>query len=291
MYEDYNNNKGVDLDPTRLLEVLSDAKEIGVKAVEITGGGEPTLHPCFKEIMRFIKNNFEFGVVTNGSRLMERKIMDSIVGASWLRLSLDASTASMHSKIHGIGRRHHIWDSIIIAASTFNQISRDTILGYSFVVTNDNIEEIVEATIYARMNLFDNIRFSSFYSPSGPMIEEKNRDRVLELLLEAKELETQTFKVFTFAERVKDVYDDVKTELCYYSSLVGIISATGEVYPCCAMKNMSEHKMGNIYNESLVDIFDRQKVRNTKLCPPCWMSGKNEMVEYVLKPQLHANFP
>lgn len=292
MYEDYNEYSEAEQEVGRILELLDEAKELGVKAVEITGGGEPTLYSSFVKVMEKIRENFEFSVVTNGSTLMRKEIMESMIGASWIRLSLDASSSQMHSNVHGLNRKSHIFSNIVKAATTFKKMSPRTILGYSFIVMNNNFKEIIKATRIARRSSFDNIRFSAYYSPNGSTIEEKNIVSILDSLNDAEEFwTTETFKVFTFAERIRDIYKEKKTKFCYYSCLVGVISATGIVYPCCAMKNMPEHRIGDIYESSLSDIYRKQKIMTTESCPPCWMNKKNDTIEYMLKPQLHTNFP
>ncbi len=46
---DYNPNRKLSWE--KVQEVLGDCCEMGVKAVTFTGGGEPTVHPRFQEIV------------------------------------------------------------------------------------------------------------------------------------------------------------------------------------------------------------------------------------------------
>ena len=66
----------------------------GLLAIILIGGGEPTLHKNFEEIVRYIKSKgLQLGIVTNGSRLSKvAAIADLLGNEDWLRLSLDAGT-------------------------------------------------------------------------------------------------------------------------------------------------------------------------------------------------------
>ena len=52
----------------KVFQALESFKAIGVTGVEFTGGGEPSIHPHFKEIVQYAKDlGFSLGICTNGS--------------------------------------------------------------------------------------------------------------------------------------------------------------------------------------------------------------------------------
>lgn len=58
---------GTFIDYKELIEILKIYKKLGLKEIGITGG-EPTLHPEFSRILRFILKNFPFvELITNGT--------------------------------------------------------------------------------------------------------------------------------------------------------------------------------------------------------------------------------
>lgn len=62
-------------------------KEHGLKSVMITGGGEPTSHPQFNELVSWLKNEkLDIGLVTNGTLGKAVKDWDSF---TWVRASLN----------------------------------------------------------------------------------------------------------------------------------------------------------------------------------------------------------
>ena len=72
-----------------VLKALDSFRAIGVTGVEFTGGGEPSIHPDFKKIVRYAKDlGFSLGICTNGARFgKDRPIKKDIVELfDWVRL-------------------------------------------------------------------------------------------------------------------------------------------------------------------------------------------------------------
>jgi len=83
----------------RAIEVLHELKDLGVKAIEWTGGGSIECHPCYKEILRESSElGFENGMVTNGT-LLDNEAIDIMKDFAWVRFSLDANKPDTYNKI------------------------------------------------------------------------------------------------------------------------------------------------------------------------------------------------
>ena len=65
----------------KVFQALESFKAIGVTGVEFTGGGEPSIHPHFKEIVHYAKDlGFSLGICTNAARFgLDRPIKKDIV--------------------------------------------------------------------------------------------------------------------------------------------------------------------------------------------------------------------
>lgn len=76
------------------LSVIQDyvikLKKHGLRAVILTGGGEPTLYPQFNELVRWLKEkqNLSVALITNGTKtdLVDNSVWDMF---SWVRISLN----------------------------------------------------------------------------------------------------------------------------------------------------------------------------------------------------------
>jgi pyruvate-formate lyase-activating enzyme len=86
-----NRDMGDRLPTEKVKQALNSFKKIGITGIEFTGGGEPTLHPDFEEIVKYTHElGFKIGICTNGARLgKERKIKQDIIKLfSWVRLGM-----------------------------------------------------------------------------------------------------------------------------------------------------------------------------------------------------------
>jgi len=92
-------NVGDKLDKDIAFRILGEMKEMDVKALEITGGGEPLLNSNWKDIVRKAKDlGFEISLVTNGTCLDDEGI-ELIKDFEWVRFSIDAVTDKTYFKI------------------------------------------------------------------------------------------------------------------------------------------------------------------------------------------------
>jgi MoaA/NifB/PqqE/SkfB family radical SAM enzyme len=289
--EDYLTNPSIDLDIDAFKRALLEDEDGILKAVQITGGGEPTIHPRFAEITRFIIDRFEMGMVTNGSMLHKDEILNSLIGSKWIRISVDASTKEMYEKVHGCNCGN-AFDNLGMIVKRFKTFSPDTILGFSFVISDLNYREITHAAMLARILGFDNIRFSGDIALEGTRIDPKFLGSIYHDLTEAKKEENESFRVFLMKERTTNAFFEDRPPNCFYAMLIGVITATGEMYHCCQRKNLSGSRMGSIYERSMTDIYRSQDLIYVKDCVPCWMDAKNHLLEYFYtEDPLHANFP
>lgn len=290
MYDVYMQTRSASLELEPLKKFLLEGKVRGLKAIEITGGGEPTLYPHFVELMHFIREHFEFALVTNGSNLYKSEILEATVGATWVRVSVDSGDRNIHATIHKV--KEDVFDSLLVHSMKLKEISPQTTLGFSFVVTLQNYKSITDAARVAKNFGFDNIRFSSLYTKENiPSLSYVAND-VYILLDEAGKLGDSDFTVFTFRERVKDIYHMARPDKCYYSLVVGVIAANGDVFKCCALKNEVIGRIGSIYEQNYDDIFASRELINVSTCPPCWMDEKNRNMTYFISENpRHVNFP
>lgn len=90
------------MDTDRLLEIPAFAREWGVEAVQVTGGGEPTLHPAFDDFLAaLVLQNVRWSLITNGTRIstMNAELIGS--RASWCGVSVDAGTSATWAAVKG----------------------------------------------------------------------------------------------------------------------------------------------------------------------------------------------
>lgn len=84
-YRDTHNRISLD----KIKNYVLDLKEFGLKAVILTGGGEPTLYKEFNELVDWLHSqNLSIGLITNGtqSKKIDKKVLKYF---SWVRVSIN----------------------------------------------------------------------------------------------------------------------------------------------------------------------------------------------------------
>ncbi len=291
---DWNDNDEMPRD--MMFRVIKELKEMGVKAIEWTGGGEPTLHPIHKDIFREGERlEFEQALVTNGT-MLDNEDFEIIKKFEWVRFSIDAATSETYEKM----KETDLFDTAIRNMKRLLEMrDKDCIVGFSFIVCRENYKEILAATKMAKDMGCDNIRFSLAMTPSRETLFENIWDDCLAELHLAKSEETKDFRVFEFSNRINMLARDILSDYCGYHHFVGVIGSNGSIYPCCKLKCNNRFNLGNLKNHSFKEIWmgyrRRQFIRKiSKGCPfDCWMTSKNKFISYLLKKKedvRHVNF-
>ena len=95
------NNKD-SLPRDKMMEILNNFKEMGVKAVTYSGGGEPLIYPYIEEtLQKTLENNINLSIITNGQKLNEKRA-ELLTQAKWVRVSGDSINAKLFNKIRRI---------------------------------------------------------------------------------------------------------------------------------------------------------------------------------------------
>lgn len=199
-------------DIKKTIDILQDN---GLLSVILLGGGEPTLHKDFGEIINYLKDrDIQTGIVTNGARL--DKIIDVaklLREKDWVRISLDASREKTFRDAHR-PRTNVTLHQILNKAKKLKGINPLASLGYSFVIVweglkinghklTPNIDEIVEATELAREHSFNYISFK----PCLIRLEGSQKESLLHQVGKDEE-ETIRKKIAVNLQKAKDTADD-----------------------------------------------------------------------------------
>jgi hypothetical protein len=159
-------NTGPKYSGDNVLATIDTLADRGLCSVILIGGGEPTLHPKFAEIVRHIKaRGLELGLVTHGGHAHKIvEVADQFQSTDWVRFSIDAATNETYQDIHfgQAGKKPRNTLAEILANGRAIKDANPAIqLGYSYVVVppgqeyhgrrlRDNIDEIPGAAANAR---------------------------------------------------------------------------------------------------------------------------------------------
>ena len=296
-----NNNPSRMIPYTKTLEILDDFSEMGVKAVQFTGGGEPTVHPKHEDIFRAaLDRQLDVGLVSNGVRLTSNTI-ELLLDAQWTRFSIDAATPESYSKIKGVSPKifHKAWSNVELLVKRRAQAASDLIIGIGFVVTKENWHEVRECAQMAKALGVDNIRLSAVFQPDDAAYFKDFHAEASVLCKQCEELDDGRFRVFNlFGDRLSDLRQQSPDySFCGYQQFTGYIGADLNVYRCCVHSYNKRGLLGSLANTRFKDFwFSEEKKRlidkfDASLCERCQFNGKNRTILYAIgNNPSHVNF-
>ncbi len=285
----------------KALEIIDDCAELGVQAIQFTGGGEPTLHQGFPEAFsRVFGHGMKAALVTNGVLL--GTMLTVAVEAEWVRFSLDAATKDTYCSIRRVHWSH--WEkaknSLTALRLLRDKLGRPCQIGVGFVVTPDNWREVYDAAKLAKYLGADNFRISAQFSQEDEKLFERFHAEAAKLAKEAENLTDERFTVYNrFSDRLADLVDgSPKDSLCGYQFFTTYIGADLNVYRCCGYAYNERGLVGSLVNQRFKDFwmsqarFDNQMNFDGRGCERCQFRKQNSALAYALnpEPQMHEAF-
>jgi MoaA/NifB/PqqE/SkfB family radical SAM enzyme len=301
--EDYLSNQNFDerqmLSYDKIIETLDCFVEMGVKAVQYTGGGEPLVHPRIKDILReTFKRGLEVSLVTNGMAL-DDELCDILGDAAWVRVSVDCSSPDVYSFIRKVPNK--MFDRTINNIKNLVKHRRTSIIGVGFVVEKENFHQIYDAAKLFKLLGVDNFRISAAFTPMGFEYFSTFLDEAKKLAKQAEGLSDDKFTVFNlFGDRVSDTFEGVQDySFCPIKELLSYIGADYKVYTCCTLAYNDKGYIGSIKDLTFKEVWEGEQKTNmfachdpSKMCKhPCMYKNKNDFINYCTKPNArHVNY-
>jgi MoaA/NifB/PqqE/SkfB family radical SAM enzyme len=246
------------------------------------GGGEPTLHPDFPELVKKARSlGFEVGIVTNGSCLLKPGLAEALARwASYVRVSIDGPTPETHHRIHG----SQDFDDIVAGVKQLMSLrhARHPVVGLSFAMDYPMIPVIPQAIALGEKLDVDYVLIRP------PFFEEVGRTSTM-TLTQAAELRQalgvaaqphtgsmdvlvgtwigdaewsakQTVNLDPLGRRDHQFRTDLPVEhrlgVCWASPLLAVIAADGQVYGCCNLRFLDDWSFGRVDYERGITLSD-----------------------------------
>jgi len=244
----------------------------GLLSVILIGGGEPTLHKKFEEIVHYIKSKkLQVGIVTNGSRLEK---IEAVVGElrekDWIRISIDAAGEGTFKDLH-LPKTQVTLHRILENAKKVKEKNPAISLGYSFVIIwegvevnghklSSNLHEIKRSVELAREFSFDYVSFKpclirwsesqreTLLKNVGKAEEDKIIDDIKRYLSEAKRFAGKQIKILE-SSNLKAILnqetDRIKRQprRCHMQFFRTVVTPFG-IFHCPAFRGVKEARIG-----------------------------------------------
>jgi len=241
----------------KIMEILNDFKDMGVKAITYSGGGEPLIYPYIEEALeKTLENKIESSIITNGQNLNGKKA-ELLSQAEWVRISTDTNDSRTFRKIRN--RPRGWFFEIMENIRNFAKIKKpDCVLGIYFTVHKRNFDQIYNSAKFYKDLGVNNIKFTPMYEPNNLEAYHAGfKNKAIEQLQKAKELENENFKIhdvyesdFELAKTPKRNYSQ-----CPIIQTVPVIGADCAVYFCHDKTYTRDGILGHIKDQSFKDLW------------------------------------
>lgn len=231
------------IDADRFVRWLSQAKAAGAESLEFSGGGEPTLHPQFREIfMRACTMGYKMGIITHACNPMPY-LDEMVLRFSYMRCGLDAATVETHDAIKRNKRKgywfHQAIENIETAVGLRDCLKdpKPFTVGIKVVLNSINQHELIPMIKMAENLRVDYIQIKYEHSSDHSL----SPDHLNSLQAMADQ---QAFNGHT---RVMcNLSHQRATVKCFMSPIHTVVTATGKILQCCFFES---RPIGTIYQE------------------------------------------
>lgn len=285
------------MNPHRLIptekanEILTDAAALGVKAVQFTGGGEPTVHPEHIRIFAHAQElGLETALVSNGVIL--RKGWEEVYSRmAWIRISLDAGSPGTYATVRRTPSSHYwqVLSNIGWIASAVEGTS--CLLGVGYVVTPENYKEIEQGVDAARQSGAAYIRLSASFTRDYDAPYRAIYGDIQQRIKNARAaFECSAFRVIDlFGERIEDLKQHAPDyQFCGYQQFNTFVGGDLKVYRCCNTAYTDHGLVGDLKDKAFADFFASPEKHeayasfDARSCEVCQFNGKNRVINYLV---------
>lgn len=226
--------------------------------VTLEGGGEPTLHPDFKDIVEFADvNGVDLGLITNGTV----DISDIINKFKWIRVSLDAGNPEEYE----IEKGRDMFAKVMENLGQYKKCREceKCYLGIGYVLTTRNMHDI--ESIVKRLDEME-VDYIYFRPVEEAPDITPSRNDLYDLRKRLLEVTGDRRIKFNLLINDRLEYDNAMLP-CIAHSLTSIIHANGDVV-CCEKRRHDPIFFGNVNERTFEEIWnsDIRKQTTEKLC-------------------------
>lgn len=274
---------------------LKEMAEFGVRAVVWSGGGEPTLHPSWRDIVSHAAQlGLRQGMYTLGGHLDESSAAHLAGHASWVVVSLDACDAESYAAEKGVDARR-----FEMACNGIRWLvqAAGTVVGASFLIHEGNWRRMRSMLELSR-NLgasYAMFRPAILTSPDSPATCLDDRNWINDAMPMIYAMATEP-RVECDAGRFEKYRDwrgrDYHT--CYGIRMNATVTPDGRVWVCPQRRGLGgDSYVGDLRKESFAELWKRHVGCWTDFSDcraMCRLHLMNETLAKVYEPHEHAEF-
>lgn len=261
-------NENDEIPKSKMREIVEDLRQMGIKAVTFSGGGEPLCYPYIAETAENLINaGIKIAVLTNGS-LLKGKIAEALgKEIAWVRVSMDALDSQMYAKNRGVG----LGEFDIVCNNIHNfakNKSKQCQLGINFVVTQENYRDVYEFLKLMKKFGANHVKISESIVS---IKKEENKKYYFSFSNSVKKqiargLVDLSGNGFTIIDKFnnfddKDSCYEKKYSYCPFIQCLTVIGADMNVYSCQDKAYTKNGRIGSIKNKGFQELWFSEKTK------------------------------
>ena len=258
----------------KLLEIVDDAAEMGVKAVTFSGGGEPLIHPNIVEAVNKLgEHKLQVATLSNGSHLHKDVAEAFARYGTWVRISIDGYDPASYAKQRNV--KVSEFDKIIGNMRKFAEMRSDCVLGVNFIVDKKNYNNIFQFACLMKDIGVNHLKIMGvLISNDGKecnSYHEEISSQVKDQIDACRKLETEGFSIVDHYHEFPERFDKEYTS-CPSIQFLVVIGADAKVYSCHDKAYTDLGTLGSIKDRSFKDFwFSEENIRRVREINPSTM--------------------
>ena len=225
------------MDYGKYIKMVDDLHRYGVKSIEFCGGGEPTLHPQFYDMVFHVEQlGMKFGLFTNAEGIDDKNAELLARVASYVRVSIDEEAE---------------WGNLerLIKARKEQEHKNRANIGVKILVSGrneDTVEQKIRQAVDAKV---DYIQIKPEKPTKNPIKDSGKIEKMM-----------GAYRLLEGAEILGGVQNTQLEDKCWLSPIHTMIDAYGDVYICCYFQfRQNKHKIGNCFDKGFKRVWESQK--------------------------------
>ena len=280
------------MDHTLIRRVIPELRLAGALSVTWTGGGEPTLHPHFNEIVRYSSIFIKQGVYTNGAHIDAERAATLREAMSFVYVSLDAHSAESYKQAKRVDRFDQVLDGVRRLVSARGS----AVVGLGFLLTEQNWihhKEMVDLSRDLGV-AYCQFRPTIHYDQDSPsqLVARpywiNHALRQLENYVGVPGVEIDVARFRRYANWTGHGY-----KTCHWSTLQTVITPNGMVWTCVNKREHPGALLGDLNETSFVNLWRRHTAApvDHDCRVLCRGDVANQTLDTLMSDQPHSEFP
>lgn len=292
-YSEHLKTSKATLDTKLIKERISELGRLGTKGVSFTGGGEPTLHKDFYEIIEHTKKEgIDIGCISNGSNIRKKYHSEIMQNLQWIRISMGGGDTESYKKIQGVDHFDRVVENLLnLCISKTNSGSKLNI-GVRILLNESNIDSlnnIAKIIMQAKGLNYLQLAQDQYTKPGNTFWQSEKTQLGIK---ETTEL-LKNYDIKVLASGYVPLQNGLHIpRTCYAHFFQIAITAEGDVVFCKNGRGEEKVYIGNIKKSTLDEIWQGKKTKALEnlLAPSnCNLYCKNIALNIAMEQTLYPN--